>query len=170
MYTFESYQLGEDNDLVQISTSGEQHAAACTMSRQSKREICIISRELDPLAYDVPEFIESVKKMVLAHRGSRLRIIVFEARLIVSRGHLLLDFATNLPSFIEFRTPGKEYKSFNESLFVADNTAYIYRNNSDRFDGTLSFNDRRKAKVFMDVFEEMWNRSTPDPNLRKMTL
>jgi hypothetical protein len=170
MYTFESYQIGEDSEPVQISSSGEHHAAACTMSSQSKRNICIISRELDPTVYNVPEFINSVKKMILAHSRSRLRVIVFEPRLIATRGHLLLDLAAILPSFIEFRTPGKKYKSFNESLFVADNTAYIYRNSADRFDGTVNFNDRQKSKVFMDVFEEMWTHSTPDPNLRRMSL
>jgi hypothetical protein len=170
MYVFDNYQLGSEDELVQIESSQEHHSAATLMSQQSNREINIISRELDPLVYDVPEFIDSVKKMVLANRRSKLRAIVIEPRTIARRGHLLLDLAASLPTFIEFRTPGKEYKHFNESLFVADRTGFVYRNSAERYEGNLSFNDKRKAKIFMDVFEEMWNRSTADANLRKISL
>jgi hypothetical protein len=170
MYKFENNKLGIDDDEVQISTSEEHQLGASMMAQQCKRDISIISRELDPEVYDAVEFVDSVKTALLAHRRSRMRIIVFKPQLVASRGHLLLDLAANLPSYIELRKAGNEHKGFNESLFVADNTGYVYRNSAERFDGTLNFNGRRKSKILMDVFEEMWNRSTPDPNLRRMSL
>jgi hypothetical protein len=170
MYVFDNYQLGSEDELIYIESSQEHHFAATLMTQQSHREINIISRELDPLVYDVPEFIDSVKKMVLSNRRSKISVIVIEPRAVARRGHLLLELAASLPTFIEFRTPGKEYKHFNESLFVADRTGYVYRNSAERFEGSLSFNDKRKAKVFMNVFDEMWNRSTADPNLRRISL
>ena len=75
-----------------------------------------------------------------------------------------------MPSYIEFRRPGKEYDNFNESLFIADSMGYVYRNSATRFEGSINFNDKRKSKTFMDVFEEMWSRSTPDANLRQLTI
>ena len=170
MYKFESNQLGIDDDEVQISTSEEHQLGASLMAQQCKRDISIISRELDPRVYDVVEFVDSVKTTLLAHRRSRVRIIVFEPQLITSRGHLLVDLAVNLPSYIELRKASSDYKSFNESLFVADKTGYVYCNSAERFDGSLNFNDRHKSKILMDVFEDMWNRSTPDPNLRRISL
>ncbi len=170
MYTFEEYQLGIDDDEVQISTSEEHRLSATMMVEQCKRDISIISRQLDPPVYDTTEFVSAVKKMVLANRRSRLRIIVFEPRRVASHGHLLVELAANLPSFFEFRKPGKDYMNFNESLFVADSTGYVYRKSAERFEGNLNFNDRRKSRVFMDVFEEMWSRSVPDPNLRRISL
>ena len=100
----------------------------------------------------------------------KVRIIVFESQAIVRRGHLLVKLAGKLPSYIELRNPGKEYDGFNESLFIADNTGYIYRNSSERFEGSLNFSDKRKSKTLMDVFGEMWSRSNPDPNLRNISL
>ncbi len=170
MYTFDNYQLGIDDDEVLISTSEEHHLSATMMAQQCKRDISIISRELDPKVYNVPEFVDAVKNMLLTRRRARVRIIVFESQLIASRGHLLLELAGHLPSYIEFRKPGKEYMGFNESLFVTDNTGYIYRSNAERFDGSLNFSDKRRSKILMDVFEEMWGRSSSDPNLRKLSL
>ncbi len=170
MHAFEEHRLGIDDDEIDIDTAGEQRSAACLMTQQASRSIDIISRELDPAVYSVPEYHEILKNMLLANRRARVRIIVFESQLIARRGHLLLELAGNLPSFIEFRTPGREYQQFNESLFVADATGFIYRNSATRYDGNLNFNDKRKSKTFMDVFEEMWARSAPDSNLRKLSL
>ena len=170
MHAFEDYRLGIDDDEIDIDSAAEQHSAAVLMTQQSNRSINIISRELDPAVYNVPEYAEVLKNMLLANRRARVRIIVFESQLIARRGHVLLELAGNLPSFIEFRTPGREYQQFNESLFVADTSGFIYRTNATRYDGNLNFNDKRKSKTFMDVFEEMWGRSAPDTNLRKLTL
>ena len=170
MYKFEKYQLGISNDEVAISSSDEHHLSATMMAQQCSRDISIISRELDPQVYNLPLFADAVKNMLLANRRAKVRIIVFESRVIVRRGHLLLNLATHLPSFIEFRKPGNEYNNFNESLFVADNTGYIHRTSAERFDGSINFYDKRKSKILMDVFEEMWGRSDPDPNLRNMSL
>ena len=170
MHAFEQYRLGIDDDEVEIDTADGQRSAAVLMTQQAVRSIDIISRELDPAVYNVPEYAEVLKNMLLNNRRARVRIIVFESQLIARRGHVLLELAGNLPSFIEFRTPGKEYQQFNESLFVADVTGYIYRTSATRYDGNLNFNSKRKSKTFIDVFEEMWGRSAPDSNLRKLTL
>ena len=170
MYKFEKYQLGINYDEVAISSSDEHHLSATMMAQQCSRDISIISRELDPLAYDLQIFVDAVKSTLLANRRAKVRIMVFGSRVIVRRGHLLLNLAANLPSYIEFRKPGNDYRDFNESLFVADNTGYIHRTSAERFDGSINFYDKRKSKILMGVFEEMWGRSDPDPNLRTMSL
>jgi hypothetical protein len=170
MTIFDNSQLGITDKEVSIETSEGHLSAATLMTEQCRKHICIISRELDPLVYDVESFVETVKKMLLANRRAKVRILVFESQAISRRGHQLLNLAGKLPSYIEFRRPGKEYDNFNESLFIADGTGYVYRNSATRFEGSINFNDNRKSKTFMDVFEEMWSRSTPDANLRQITI
>ncbi len=170
MHTFENYRLGIEDDEVLIDTAGGNHLAATMMAQQCKRNVGIISRELDPVIYDTDTFVEALKQALLENRRAKVRIIVFNTQVISRRGHKLLELAGNLPSYIEFRKAGKEYDDFNESLFVADVTGYIYRNNAERFEGKVNFNDKRRSKILMNVFEEMWNRSTPDPNLRKLSI
>ena len=170
MELFENHTLGIEEDDIAISTSDEHKMAAIRMAQQIRRSVVIISRELDPLVYNLPEFVEAIKRSLLNNRRATVRVIVFEPQTIVRRGHLLLDLAANLPSFIEFRKAGKGYDNFNESLYIADETGYVYRTSAERFDGIINFNDKRKSKVLMDVFEEMWGRATPDSNLRKLSL
>ena len=80
----------------------------------------------------------------------------------------VVDLALNLTSFIEFRKPETEFKTFNESLFIADTTGYIHRHSTERYEGTLNFNDKRLSKILTERFEEMWGRATPDPNLKRV--
>jgi hypothetical protein len=61
MYPFENNQLGINDDEVEISAGGETHRAATLMAQQYRRDISIISRALDPLVYDIPDFVDSVK-------------------------------------------------------------------------------------------------------------
>ena len=53
---------------------------------------------------------------------------------------------------------------------VADEIAYIHRENGERYEGTSNFKDRRHAYILLKQFAEMWELATPDPDLRKMIL
>jgi hypothetical protein len=170
MLNFTHHILGETDEKVSIDTSEEHRGAALRMAQQARSNIAIISRELDPVIYDTPDFLEAVKQLVLLNRYTHVRAMVFEPLAIVKRGHRLYELMLDLTTHIEFRVPSNEYSGFNESLFVADETGYILRNNAERYEGSLNFNDRRSARILMKKFEEMWGKAKPDPNLKRVNL
>lgn len=168
MQIFEDYKLGHTDDAVQIGSRKQNRLAITKMVQQCKKTIEIVSRELDPPFFDTEEFVEACKKMVLANRNAKIRIIVFEPQAIVRRGHRLVNLAGTLSSFFEFRKPGHEHTDFNEALFITDNTGYVHRPNTERFEGVVNFNDKRQSKYLLHKFDEIWERSTPDSNMRHM--
>ena len=170
MQVFKNHRLGETDEMVSVNTSDDNRLASYLMASQTKRALDIISRRLDPPVYDNEEFVESVKKLVLGNTRAQVRILVFEPQTIVQYGHRLLDLGLTLTSYIEFRIPSNEYKSFNESLFIADSTGYIHRNSAERYKGTLNFNDKRLSKILTDQFDEMWVKSVQDSNLKRVHL
>jgi|GEM_PF-2584203 len=40
----------------------------------------------------------------------------------------------------------------------------------DNFEGTVNFNDRGVSKHLLQKFKEIWDKATPDPNFRKLSL
>lgn len=171
MIDFSEHRLGESTEgQIDVSSRDENAQAALELISQSRQKIAIISRELDPFIYDQLELVEAMKKMVLANRFAEVRILVFEPALIVQRGHKLVDLAGKLSSFIHFRKPSPEYKSFNEAVLIADEVGYLYRENRERYKGKVNFNSRRESKHLMDVFEPMWESAKPDPNLRRVLI
>lgn len=170
MTNFNEYKIGVNNKLLQLESFEENRQLATIVVQQARNTLEIISRLLDPIIFNTPEFIDAVRLMVTGNRQPRIRIIVFDPETIVRNGHRLVDFAGSLTSFIEMRKAAREFHSYNESLLLADNTAYIHRINAERFEATANFNDRRQVKFFIDDFENMWSSALPDPNLRRLSI
>ena len=168
MYTFDNYELGRTEDTVAIESREENRLATIRMSQQSRNSIEIISRQLDSEIYDTQEFIDAIRRIILENHHARVRILVLDPRIIVNQSHRLVNLAMDLSTFIEIRKPGIEHSGFNEALFVADSCGYIHRLKSDRYEGTVNFNDRRTTKYLLDHFDEMWSKSHGDMNLRKL--
>ena len=168
MGIFEDYELGRSDESVQIESRDENQDAVTCMAQQSRHSVEIISRDLDPAIYDSEDFVDAVKKMILDNRRAKVRIMVFESRTIASQGHRLVTLAENLNSFIDIRNPGVEHKDYKESLFIADSVAYVHRLNGGRFEASLNFCNKRQSKMLLDQFDEMWEKATPDTNLRKI--
>ena len=78
--------------------------------------------------------------------------------------------ATTLTSSFELRKPGAEHKDWNGSLFIADQIGYVQRFSADRFEGIANFNDKRQSRLLFQEFEEIWAKSQPDPNFRRVML
>ncbi|TAJ96000.1 MAG: hypothetical protein EPO31_00860 [Gammaproteobacteria bacterium] len=170
MTSFDDFVLGRTEDTIPIETREENRLATVQMARQARRALNIVSRDLNPEVYDTPEFTEAVKDLILRNHRSRIRIMSFDTNSIVSRGHRLVTLAMDLSSFIECRIPASEYNHFNQELFIADHTGYLQRLNCERYDGKLSFNDRRAVRHLLGDFDEMWDRAAPNPNFRRLVL
>ena len=169
MRDFSEYRLGESSDeTLDVSTRDDNADAALELVKQCKQKLAIISQELDPLVYDQADLVEAMRQLALKSRNVEIRIIVFEPELIVRKGHKLVDLAGKVSSFIEMRKIATEYKSFNESILIADNSGYLYQESTERYKGKLNFNGRRESKHLLDAFNMMWNTAKPDANLRRM--
>lgn len=168
MYTFDKYELGRTDEVVEITTRDENRMASIKMAQQCRKSIDIISRNLEPHIYDNTDFIDAIKKLVLDNRKAKVRILVTDAKSLVQKGHRLIPLSYTLSSYIEFRIPNEDYKESNDSLFLADSTGYIHRLNDHRFEGILNFNDKRVSKHLLHTFDEIWSRANPDSNLRQV--
>jgi len=169
MSDFSDYTLGKStDDGIKITSRQENTAAALELVTQAKQKLAIISQELDPNVYDQTDFLDALRKLAINNRYVEIRIIVFEPELITRRGHKLLDLAGKISSYIELRKVSSKYKSFNESVLIADEIGYLYRESADRYRGTVNFNNRRESKHLLGVFDNMWETAKPDPNLRRV--
>ena len=169
MHNFADYKLGESSDeTLNIDTRQENADAALELVKQSKLKLAIISRELDPFAYDQADFLDALRKLALNGRYVEIRILVFEPELILRKGHKLLDLAGKISSYIKILKPSDEYNKFNEAVLIADEVGYLYRENAERYKGKVNFNSPRESKYLLEVFNDMWDKAKPDPNLRRM--
>ena len=167
---FHRFVLKEDTQTVAIDTSEECRLAALSMVRQATRGIEIISRQLDPRMYDNREFSEAVNQLVVGSRRARVRVLLRDTDAVVKRGHRLVTLFQRLSSFIELRVPARDFDEYNAAFLIVDGVGVIHRTLSDRFEGTVNFNDPRTVRELTRQFEEMWQTALPDPGLRRSPL
>ncbi len=168
MQNLEGLRLGVDAERVLVSSSAENRAAAIALVSQGKRFLHIYSRDLEPAIYDNPPFVEAVRKLALYSQYSQIRILVQNSEKIVSQGHGLVTLAQQLSSFIQIRKPAPDHDGYNEAFLVVDKMGVLHRKLSDRYEGEVSFHTPEQAAVLVKLFDEAWERSEPDPQLRRL--
>jgi hypothetical protein len=160
--------LGTSSDRLDCGSSADLHALAIALTRQCRRTLDICGRQLDPVALDHADLYDAVQTLTQRSRYSRIRLLVLQPELLYTRAHHLLRLAHMLPTFVHVRVPGSDHNDFNEAMLIADETGYIHRQLSDRYDGVASFNDRLNARDLTRRFDVIWEHGEIDQNFRRL--
>lgn len=168
MQSLATYRLGESDELIDLESSAEHRQVSVTMVRQARLSLDMVCRALDPAVYDQSDLVDAVRSLALGHDRARIRVLIQDAAPLVRRGHRLLNLQRRLSSFIEIRAQSPDFKDFGQAYLVVDETAYIYRELADRYEGVASFNDPGQARFYTRGFDRMWEIARVDPNLRAL--
>jgi hypothetical protein len=170
MLDIQGHTLGETNELLSLETSGDHRAVVVAMAQQAARSLHIFTRDLDHALYDSPEFEAAAFDLVRTGQYARIHILVQDSSGAMRRGHRLINLAQRLSSKVEIRKPIAEYADINRAFFVADEAGYVSRQLADRYEGMANFSDRLTARDMVGFFNEVWERSQQDSQLRRLHL
>lgn len=162
--------LGEPHPPLKVSDRAENLLATLALLRQGRSTVEVVSRHLDPPIYADPSVCEEFKRLVLDNRRARVRILINDPEPIARSGHRLLDLARRLSSFFELRVPHPRHADYNSAFMLVDGTGLVLREFADRYEGQVSFGDRRTGRNLGVLFDEMWDLASPDPRLRQLSL
>jgi hypothetical protein len=164
------YRLGENGETLELESSRDNYAVALSMLQQSRRDAVMFSRQLDGALYDTSEFSAVVSHCVSRQPRFRFRILLQQIDPLIKSGHRLIELSRRLSSSIEFRRVHEDYTYYNQAFMVFDERGIIKRRYADRYEGIASFNAPLEARELVNFFDEVWSRSEPDPNLRRLHL
>jgi hypothetical protein len=97
-----------------------------------------------------------------------VRILVQDSGRAVREGHRLIELSRRLPTFIEIRNPHPDHRNVIATFLVAEDRAVLYRKQADRYDGWTDLDAPLDARQLLKTFDEIWNRATPDPEMRRL--
>lgn len=163
-----SYKFNTQENDISLSSRDEVKIINIALTQQATRNIDIISDHLDPGIFDTPDFIDSVKKLSISSRFTKIRILIKNSEAIVRNGHRMIDLIQQLTSSIEVRNISEEYKSYNEAFTSFDGKGIVYLRYADRYEGFANFNRPRLVTELTNFFNEIWEHSIPDSNLRRL--
>lgn len=167
---FEGYTLGDNDTLLELDSAKDNHDVALELVRQAKREVCIMSYDLDPQVYSHSDFVDTLSAFVRQSRQATARILVQKSDKAVKQGHRLVPLAHRLSSSISLHKPGYEHRDFFEAFMVVDGIGILKRQLADRFEGIASFKAPIEGRDLRSLFNTMWEQSEPDPQLRRLQI
>ncbi len=136
----------------------------------ARRNLRIYSATLDHEVFDRRELATAMSNLARRGRLSEVKILVSDARPMVSRGHRLLEITRRLSSFMSIRVL-PEHPSLPEATYVVrDHDGIAYKPNERGGNGFFEPDSRASAKRFVESFDQLWHQGQTDPRLRQLTL
>ena len=167
---FENFMLGVTQGEISIEDKALNIAAVHKLASSAVLSLNIISRSLNHQIFDRSDVIEAFSSMIRKNRNSIIRIILFDSTNVVKHGHRLITLADKAPSKILMRKLPKEFSYYNESMVSADGKGFLHNPQSDRYEGSVSFNDHIRCAELDKLFTDFWHHSEITPDLRRVTI
>jgi hypothetical protein len=146
----------------------DTRAAAAEVAAVAQRGLSILTPDLEPGLYDHEKFLAIVKRLVLAKRCARVRVLISEPTRTVRNGNRLVGLGRRLDTYIEFRNLHDDYAGHREAFLLADDTALLYRVNNRRWEGIADTYEPAVARRYLTLFEEIWAASETSRELRQL--
>lgn len=144
--------------------------AVARVSARATRSIAIFTPDLEPGVYDTPNFLETVKRLVLSRSHARIRVLISDPTRVTKSVNRFLFVGRRLSTFIEFRQLAEQFQDRDDAFLLADNAALVYRASSERWEGIADTDERRMTRMYLDQFDLMWQSSEGAQELRQIKL
>lgn len=157
-----------DNARIELDSWAANQEAAVAVARRAVRALALLTHDLEPALYATDDFIDELRRVATTGRYAGVRVLVQDSRRAVRDGHKLIEVARRLPTFVAIRNPHPEHRNVLESFLVADERALLHRKQADRYEGYADLDNPYEARQKLRVFDEIWDRAVPDPEMRRL--
>lgn len=162
--------LGESTDTYLLESLDEFRCAIDCMAPQAKRQIKIFTQELEHDFYDRAEFLDALSPLFKDHRGFSISIILKDTNKAAKLGHRLVELQKRLPTRCEIRSLPREYEDMMDEYMIVDDMGMVKRFALGTMRGHCEFRSVPDAVKYGRQFDEVWGRSMPCTELRRLTL
>ena len=143
---------------------------AVELCHSAARYICILSPCLDHAAFDNSGLADALSALARRSRQTRVRILISDSRQLVGRGHHLLELARRLPSNVQIKKIAEHPDWNGETIVIRDRDGVLYKPGGSGHDAFYEPDSRSSALGHLELFEDLWQHSAEDIEIRSMRL
>ncbi len=129
-----------------------------------------MTHDLEPDVYDHDEFLETLKKFILARTFARVRVADPRARARLLSASRFVAMGRRLNSYIEFRRVPADLANHPEAFFIADEQALVYRARAEAGKECRTPTSRPWRACTSSKFETLWNACEIEPEVRQLQI
>ena len=155
----------------QTTTRDEARAAVVAVIEGARRELAVMTRDLDPDLFEHADVLEALKRLAIGAPNVRIRFLVLEPARAAGEAPRLVALAGRLSSMFAFRAPVEEIDRQYPGAFLAnDRGDWFERPLASRYEGEGASAARAKATQLTARFDEVWERSEPAADMRRLEI
>ncbi|MBS3955669.1 MAG: GNAT family N-acetyltransferase [Methylomicrobium sp.] len=161
----------ESIEPIKLESLGAIMEASTQLIASARRQICIITKELEWPLYAQNSMLEALKSFAIDNRNSLVMILIQDPGALNGRSHPLIDLSQRLPSSIQLRTPTEmEDIGYPSALLLSDQRGFLFRLNNEQAKGDWSPCLPSRSKQLAELFERLWQRARPCTEFRALNL
>ncbi|MGH8442442.1 MAG: hypothetical protein ACRETF_06010 [Nevskiaceae bacterium] len=146
-------------------------AKATQMVSAAHMEVALLSQELDRRVYGTGIFTESLRRFVLQHSHTKVRVLVNSTQLAIANSPRLVEFGRSMTSFVEFRELlSNRQQVVREEVLITDGRALLHREAPQDLESKFYGASPGTARLKLKGFDLLWDESVPAQELRKLSL
>ena len=153
-----------------LSSQQQLRAAVVEVTGVASRMLSIFTHDLEPAIYSHDDFLEAAKRFVLSRSFTRVRVLIADPRRAMKGSNRFVTMGRRLNSYIEFRHLHEELRTYREAYLIADDSALVYRADSERWDGLSDTFEPGVARKYLTCFDELWTACEPAQELRELRI
>jgi predicted GNAT family N-acyltransferase len=171
MVDIQTRVLGQTESLFKLDSPRVQRHAVAALAKQARREIRLLSPDLEPILYDQEPFLEQISRLAVDRRGRLpVRILLIDAEPVLRRGHRLVELSRKLSSAIQIRAVPEEFAEQCDHYLLADDRGYCLRRYAAPRTVLLDFNDAAAVRRMQRGFDKIWEQGAVHIDLRRLHL
>ncbi|HEX5419866.1 MAG TPA: hypothetical protein VFY39_07685 [Gammaproteobacteria bacterium] len=153
-----------------LSTVEDVRAAVTEITRLADRSLAIFTHDLEPQIYDHDDFLETLKRFILARPFARVRVLIADPLRAMKDGNRFVSMGRRLNSYIELRNVKPQYRDHAEAFCIADERAIVYRARAESWEGMADTFEPEVTRRYLVVFDALWHACEIEPELRQLHL
>lgn len=164
------FVLGQGDELHRFNKPDDARAHALALIQQARRTLYLYTPDLEPWLYHHSSIQEACTQLLLGNPRNRLMILVRDSSRAVKEGHRLLNLSRRLSSYCQIRRINPDYPSDEHAFLLADDCGLLLRPQPSEYTGYTHYNNAGRVRQLIAQFEQTWNTSVLDPNLRSFLI
>lgn len=161
--------LGETAGLLRCDSTRLAAQAMAAMAAQARRELILLTPDLEPPLYDQPGFLEAVRRLAIERAAHRpVRVLLIDAEAAVRRSLRLVELARRLSSSLQIASVPEELAEQCDAYLLVDDDGYCLRRRSAMSSWLIDFADAAGVRALRAEFERIWEQADTPLELRRL--
>ncbi|MEK1907667.1 MAG: histone acetyltransferase HPA2 [Pseudomonas sp.] len=164
------FLLGSHGNLERFEHPQQIQAHALALLQQARHSLCLYTPDFEPWLYSHSSVQDACSRFLLASPKNHLRILLRDVSRPVKQGHRLLNLARRLTSNLHIRKINPDLPSEEAAYLLADSHGLLLRPQVEQYAGYALYNDPGRVRLRQAQFDQAWDTSVLDPDLRSFLL